>query len=122
MQFKDETVAYEFLHTPLLLRMMVDDFNTLSMKCGIEPMVTRVKEHIEGDSGVHEQNRAVDIRQEHPPGVLAYDFQQQNELLVFINEKYRRNDGKPSMICHRFGQGMLHFHLQIANFTNVYVP
>lgn len=122
MIFKDPIVEKEYSSCPLLLKLMVGDFELYSKtNFGVEPVMVRVLEAIPGDSGVHEDYRAVDIRQEHA-GEFMYTPDQQKEILDYINLKYARNDGKPSMICHSFNASPYHFHLQIAVFTKVYMP
>ena len=121
MKFKDDDIKNEFEGAPLLLQIMANDFDSYSRAYfQKEPVLTRVLEAIPGDSSVHEDYRAVDIRQEHE-GALFYTPDEEKELLNYINKKYYRNDDKPSIICHSFNGSPYHFHLQIAVFTKVYM-
>ena len=120
MQFKDMVVEKEYEGAPLLLRIMAEEFEKFSsFNFGKEPVVTRVLEAIPGDAGVHEDYRALDIRQEHD-GVFMYTPDEQDAILTYFNKRYKRNDGKLSIICHSFNGSPFHFHLQIAVFTKAY--
>lgn len=106
---------------PLLLKILVQDFCDLSNQYGIEPVVTRITDPVEGESGVHLDHRAADFRDEHE-GEFTYSEQQRLEILGYLNSKYFRNDGKLSVIWHAFNGGPHHFHVQIAALTKAYMP
>ncbi len=122
MKFKSDQVLHEFMHTSVFLQDMADKLDTFSkMETGQEIIITRVKEFICGDSGVHEANRAFDCRNEFDGGRL-YTDEQAKTLCDFMNTTYARNDGKPTMIHHSFGGGPFHLHCQIASLTAAYEP
>lgn len=120
MKFKSDIVQFEFKKTSVLLQDMakvMDEFCQKEVKQEI--IITRVKEHIAGDSGVHEDNRAFDVRDEFAGGKLFSD-EEVKKIVSFMNERYPRNDGKPTCINHSFGGGPYHFHVQIATLTKTY--
>lgn len=120
MKFKDLRVEAEYSSIPVLLKIIVEDFDNYSRNAfQIDPTITRVLEPICGSSGVHEDNRAVDIRQEFD-GNFTFSPTQESEILLYINNKYKRNDGKPTVMVHSFGGGPYHFHIQVAVFTKAY--
>lgn len=122
MKFKSPQVELEFKSLSVLLQHMAEKLDEFSLvEAGQEIIITRVKEHIPGDSGVHEANRAFDARNEYAGGFL-YTEEQSKKLCEYMNTKYPRNDGKPTMICHSFGGGPLHLHCQIAALTTAYEP
>lgn len=87
--------------------------------CGQELIITRVKENITDSSGVHEDNRAFDARNEFDGGRL-YNEEQTKKIVDYMNDKYKRYDGKPTCISHSFNGGPVHFHVQIAALTKTY--
>lgn len=122
MKFKSEVVAAEFSGLSLFLQYMAFDLDaTAKADFGQEIIITRIKEHICGDSGVHEVNRAFDVRNEFDGGRF-YTDEQAKKLCDYMNAKYARNDGKPTMIHHSFNGGPMHLHCQIALDTKTYEP
>lgn len=122
MKFKSELIEKEFHEVSLILQYMVNLLDEHSKeKTGQEIIVTRVKEKIKGSSGVHEENRAVDVRSEFEGGQL-YTEDQVKEMLTFMNSVWPRNDGKVTMIHHSFKGGPKHFHIQLATLTTTYEP
>ncbi len=122
MKFKSEVVAAEFIQTSVFLQHMafaLDDFS--KKEFGQEIIITRVKEPICGDSGVHEANRAFDVRNEFEGGRL-YDDAQIKKIVQFMNSRYPRNDHKPTCIHHSFQGGPNHIHVQLALMVSVYEP
>lgn len=120
MKFKSELVEHEFKNTSKLLQYMAQDMDEfVQREVGQEIIITRVLESIVGDSGVHEANRAFDVRDEFDGGRL-YSEEQVKKIVQFMNESYPRNDGKPTCINHSFGGGPHHFHVQIALLTKTY--
>lgn len=120
MKFKSNEVKEEFLKTSIFLRQMAEDMDSLSQELfRKELIITRVKEQIEGDSGVHDDNRAFDVRDEYE-GVRSFTEGETALLLDFMNTKYKRNDGKPTCINHSFNGGPHHFHVQISAYTKTY--
>lgn len=121
MKFKTEQVEKEWLMIPFPLRIIAEDFATKSKnEYNIECTVTRILEKVNGSSGVHEDYRGLDFRDQHG-GSFLFSEAQRNEMLEYINEKYKRFDGKPSMIWHSFNGGAFHFHLQIPRDVLAYV-
>lgn len=128
MNMSDEKFSYkfgniqiEFQNAPLLLRIIALDFIAASNAMGIEPIITRILEPIEGESGVHRWHRAIDFRDEFN-GLLTYNLKQASDILTYINTKYARNDKKDTLISHQFKDGPKHFHLQIAESNLAYMP
>lgn len=122
MKFKSEQVEKEFEAAPILLKIISYEFSSISLRMiGQEGIMTRVLEKVVGDSGVHEDYRAVDFRDEFDGGRL-YTDDEVKSLCSYMNENFKRNDGKPTMIHHSFNGGPLHFHIQIAISTKTYMP
>lgn len=122
MKFKTPQVEAEFHNTSIFLQDMAEKLDTFSkMEAQQEIIITRIKEHICGDSGVHEANRAFDARNEFEGGRL-YNDEQVKKLCEYMNGIYPRNDGKPTMIHHSFDGGPHHLHCQLALLTTAYEP
>lgn len=120
MTFKSEQVEKELYGTSVFLIQMAEDMDFFSREIsGLEICVTRVLEPIVGDSGVHEDGRAFDVRDEHN-GKRLYTDEQVLQICSYMNAMYKRNDGKLTCISHKFKGGPLHFHVQIAALTNTY--
>ena len=107
-------VFQEYEEAPVILKWLIEDFCTTSIAWGINPVCTRILEPIEGSSGVHEDYRAADFRQEYI-GKRLYSAKQERDMLNFLNKRYPRNDGFKTAICHSFMGGPRHFHLQIPD-------
>ena len=115
MQFKEEKLRDELAHAPTALQVMAIWFEQLSIiHTGIDPVVTRIREAVEGSSGVHEANRAIDFRDEHA-GVRLYTDEQVRFLVSEMNRRFPGNDSKPTMIHHSFKGAPYHFHCQISS-------
>lgn len=122
MNFKDPNLQSEFDSAPLLLKILADDFvDYCKTKFNKDPICTRIREHIDGSSGVHEAFRGIDFRDQYS-GTRFFMDTEISELLEFINNKYARNDGFLTMIHHSFQGGPFHVHLQIAELTTAYMP
>jgi len=122
MLFKTESLQLEFDNSPLLLRLLADDFcDYVTTHFAKKPICTRIWEAVAGSSGVHEVHRGIDFRDEHD-GVFFFTPDESAELLEYINNKYYRNDGHPTLLHHSFCGGPMHMHLQIAESNMVYVP
>jgi len=120
MTFKTPEVEAEFDSVSTFLHLMAKDFETASkLFAGQDIVITRVKEHICGDSGVHEAHRAFDVRDEFD-GKRLFTDDQVKSLVDHINTLYPRNDGKPTCIHHSFNCGPFHFHIQLALLTTAY--
>jgi hypothetical protein len=113
MRFKDASLQGEFVQLPTLLQAICADFERLSQTYGVDPLVTRVFEHVCGDSGVHEAHRAVDFRDEHD-GSFLYEHESREAICKILNSKYSRRDGKPTVLWHSFQGAPHHFHVQLA--------
>lgn len=121
IRFKAPSLKNEFDESPLLLQIIVKDLALFAYENFQIPItITRVLEKIEGATGVHQDHRAVDIRDEHA-GQHTFTEDQIKELLAYINNKYYRNDGKPTAIHHSFDGGPFHIHVQIAAQTKTYM-
>lgn len=122
MIFKDPSLEQELANSPLLLRILAEDFvNFCQKNFNKEPICTRIKEHIEGSSGVHEAYRGIDFRDQFS-GTRFFMENEISKLLAYINSKYARNDGFPTMVHHSFQGGPFHVHLQIAESNMAYKP
>lgn len=117
MKFKNAQAAADYKIMPFMLRKIVDDFEAQSLFYGVEPVVTRIREGVCGDSGVHQAGRALDSRDQvlMPDGVWAklYTLDQVTQICESINAKFKRDDGKPTCMHHSFNGGPMHFHFQI---------
>lgn len=121
MQFKEVNLENEFKQSPILLQIIANDFSDYCLDhFNIVVMCTRIKEIVHGSSGVHEAGRAIDFRDEHPTGNFRFSDEQESEVCRYINQKYERNDGLPTIIFHSFCEGPKHVHLQIAESNMVY--
>lgn len=103
---------------PKRLRAVCDDFETYSLYYGLEPVVTRVREPVVGDSGVHEAGRGVDFRdaQVSADGSInrVYTKEQADHIVQLLNDKHPRTDMKPTAMHHSFQSGPAHFHIQLS--------
>lgn len=111
MQYKEPHLEAQLSDCPNLLRQMAIDFMLACEELGKPAIVTRVSDPVEGESGVHRENRAVDFRDEHA-GVRLFTDAEVETLLARINEKYPRRDGRKTLLHHSFGDGPKHWHLQ----------
>lgn len=117
MKFKNKIAELDYSVIPEFLNRVCDDFETFSLYYGVEPVVTRVREGMCGDSGVHEAGRAVDFRNQSqlPDGTMGwlYTPAQMDDIVYQLNKKYPRDDGKPTALHHSFEGGPFHLHIQI---------
>lgn len=122
MKFKTPQEEEEFKYAPEALRVIAFYFDGLSRDaCGVEPVVTRIKRKVDGESGVHQDYRAIDFRDEvGVGGPRLYTPDQVEFLYKALNLKFPRGDGKLVCIHHAFvnhkkpdsGRAPYHFHLQ----------
>ena len=112
MIFKTEKIMKEYRDAPIVLQIIGEDFNQMSRSFGIEPVLVRVLEHIYGSSGVHEDYRGLDFRNEHK-GIFLYTNNQATVIVDYINGTYPRDDGRVTCFYHSFRGNPKHFHLQI---------
>lgn len=114
MKFKEDYMQAQLTETPPLLQEMALSFeSTCKSVSGIEPLVTRVSDAVQGDSGVHEAKRAFDVRDEFE-GKNLFTAEHVKSIVDQMNAEYPRTDGKQTCIHHSF-QGMpFHFHVQMA--------
>jgi hypothetical protein len=116
MKFKQPHMKDQYNASPKKLLEVCEAFNQLSLKEGIEPVVTRVTDPVAGESGVHTQHRAVDFRNEFTDGQSKkrlYPIETVDHIVNTLNAKFPRTDGKPVALHHSFKNGAFHFHLQI---------
>jgi len=102
----------QFEATDKTLQIVAWDFETISKKLGIEPLVTRVSDKIEGSSGVHEAGRGIDFRDEHPKKTFLYNHICRVAINSHMQKKFARKDGKPTAYWHSFEGGLHHWHIQ----------
>lgn len=113
MRFKKPEYSTEFNVLPKVLKIIALDLDRYTQeKFGIEMIVTRVFEHVPGETGIHQQGLAIDFRDEFE-GQLTFNLDQRKELLQYANERYKRSDGFRTLISHKFKNGPRHYHLQI---------
>lgn len=120
MQFKDNQALNEFARAPAALKLLMNSFSDFSLSEGIQPLVTRILAPVEGESGVHQDYRAADFRDEFGGGRL-YSQDQVARILSSMNSIFPRTDGKLVLIHHSFVNhedpgsvpSPAHFHLQI---------
>lgn len=117
MRFKNARCEVEWKGIPKKLREICEEFEHISLGVMVEPVVTRIKEPVAGESGVHHTGRAVDFRDEYQVDAdttrRLYTDLDAHMIVEALNEKYPRVDGKAVAIHHSFGAGPLHFHIQI---------
>lgn len=123
IEFKTDREKEEFEYAPEALRIVALYFASLSVDaCGVTPVVTRIKRPVEGESGVHQDYRAIDFRDEvGVGGTRLYSPDQVEFLFKAMNLRFPRGDGKLVCIHHAFvnhkkadsGRAPYHFHLQI---------
>lgn len=119
MRFKSDDIKEQMRRTPWKLREIAKVMDEEARaKFGKELTITRVLDPVDGESGVHKDNRAFDARIEVRDGegkVIARAFTEDEvkHLVEFINTKYPRKDTKLVALAHSFKGGPLHFHVQI---------
>ena len=119
MQFKELSLKIQYKNSSAMLKMIAMDFEKISMHWGIEPVITRITDPVENESGVHVQKRAIDIRNEYMKQRI-YNIEQVNALVNFINATYPRLDKYKTILHHRVDGSVWHFHIQIPyNSTDV---
>jgi hypothetical protein len=113
MIFKEAKYRDQLFAAHTVLIEIAKEFELISMTLGIEPVVTRVSDHFDGESGVHLYGRGLDFRNEHN-GTKLYTEEQVNLICDRINAKFKRYDGRPTILHHGFNGGPEHFHVQVA--------
>lgn len=121
MLFKHDHIEKELEGACPALQAIARTFEELSMKLGIEPVITRILDPVTGESGVHQDYRAIDFRNEMGVGGPRLYTDEQAELLVKqMNLRFPRKDGLKTCIHHAFinhqgrgGRAPYHFHTQI---------
>ncbi len=116
-KFKNEKAESDYKIMPKRLKDVAEFFEACCGFYYITPVVTRVREGVCGDSGVHEAGRGIDYRDETilPDGqhTFLFTFEQVQHICQIIQERFPRDDGKPVVLHHSFNGGPSHFHLQI---------
>jgi len=103
----------QFLKLPFLLKDIAYEFCRLSATVGVDPVVTRVADPVDGESGVHPAYRAIDFRDERG-SVRLYKPQDVMMINTELNKLYQRTDGYKVCLHHGFAGGPEHFHLQVS--------
>lgn len=121
MKFKEPKLSDELDQCPVFLKHMAQDFAAKAMeRFNKEITITRVLEPVIGtESGVHQDWRAFDVRDEHDDK-FEFESHEAQFLINYMNEIYPRNDGKLTCIHHSANGGPLHFHVQLAMLTKTY--
>jgi len=122
MKFKEAKFEEQLKKTPIFLQNLVRELDLFTrMYFGIEITVTRVSDPLPGESGVHPEGRAVDLRDEHDHK-FTFNQEQRDCIVNLINARYPRNDGKKTCIHHRASEtSVMHFHIQLAADMKTYV-
>lgn len=116
MKFKEPHMAVQYEKRHPRLKEVCRYFCELSMDFGVDPVVTRVTDTVEGESGVHPAGRAVDFRNEirtEKGSVFLYPTAVAQEFVAKINGKFPRSDGKVVCLHHSFNGAPYHFHIQV---------
>lgn len=118
MKFKGPHMEDQLQMSCQALQDLSRAFEELSLALGVVPIVTRVWDAVQGDSGVHEAKRAIDFRNETRDytgkSIFLYSPEQVADIVKRLNDSYPRRDGHVVAIHHSF-QGMpYHFHLQCS--------
>lgn len=119
ISFKSNHMRAQFNRMPLFLRMIAFDFADLAEEYDKDIVITRVSDPVSGESGVHLDDRAFDVRDEHG-GEHTFTEEERLAIVNHLNAKYKRNDRFKTCIHHAFGGGPEHFHVQISRDMNVY--
>lgn len=119
MKFKTPQEEKEFEKVSVILQLILGDLDFLAHSLSKEITVTRILASVAGESGVHLDKRAIDVRDEHE-GSRTFSPSEISFLLQAINLKWKRNDGFETMIHHQFQGGPWHLHIQIPSSTKVY--
>lgn len=123
MKFKTPEVEKEYDLVSVFLQEMAEKLDAFSrINFNQEIIITRVREKIEGSSGVHEDGRAFDVRNEYDEGKYLYTDEEMKKMVSYMNQIYPRNDGKTTCIHHSFQGGPWHLHVQLASLTKTYEP
>lgn len=121
MNFKTKAAEAQYGKLPKIMRKICEDFDAKSREMGIHPVITRVADPVDGESGVHRQYRAVDFRDQFSTASFVYTVEQRNILIDYINTKYARKDKYHTCVYHSFNGAPLHFHLQIPANPEIFV-
>ena len=119
LKFKQPHLREQFEQSSHVLKFITYDFDFLSSKFRKDPMITRVWDVVEGESGVHPDKRALDIRDEFN-NEYYYSEEEVKALINYINARWQRNDGFKTCLYHSFNEGPKHFHLQIPVSTKTF--
>lgn len=110
--FKEPKLNQELKDAPRMLRLIIFDFEKIAKEFNIDITITRILGRIAGDSGVHADHRAVDIRDEYIEK-HTYNMDQRLAIFHYINAKYPRDDSYLTCKWHSFKKAPYHFHIQI---------
>lgn len=113
VEFKLPKHRIQYANTPLFLRLILEDAdNFAKSNFGKELVVTRVSDRVEGESGVHGDFRAVDVRDQFK-GEFTFTENERKAIVHYINAKYPRKDKYAVCLWHSFDGGAYHFHFQV---------
>ena len=113
MKWKDPKLIREYKDAPPRLQECAAAFEGLCLTVfGVNPMVTRILEKVEGSSGVHEAGRGIDFRDEHD-GKFIFEADWIGSICHVINVRFPRDDDYKVLMHHSFNDGPYHFHMQI---------
>ena len=126
MLFKSEAIRQQFYRAPSLLRAIAMDLETLSKMFGIDPVMTRVTDPVDDESGVHLDYRGEDFRIEYTDDKgnkqSLYTENQYKAIENFMNYLYPRKDGFKTCIVHDSKEGLKHFHCQAPDRVKTGMP
>lgn len=121
MKFKTPREEEQFQSLSLILKLIANDLEVIIDALQKEMTVTRVSDPVSGESGVHLDKRAFDVRDEFG-GIRTFSDSEVEIILKSINDKWKRNDGFQTVIHHKFQGGPFHLHVQIPVSVKVYEP
>lgn len=120
MIFKEDKLRDQLAQCSVWLENLaeeMDEFCKINFKKEI--VITRVTDPVVGESGVHIDYRAFDVRNQTESGYY-FDQSEIEKILAFFNHKYARTDNFRTVIHHSFNGGMFHLHCQISKDMDVY--
>jgi hypothetical protein len=117
IQFKNDQAQSDYGIMPAKLKEICNFFETCVSFYYITPVVTRVREGVCGDSGVHEAGRGIDYRDQEVmsdgSSRSLFTADQVQAICQQVADAYPRDDGKSVILHHSFNGGPMHFHIQI---------
>lgn len=121
MKFKKAEYWNELKQCGVWLETLANDVDDFCLRnFGKELVITRVLERVEGESGVHQEHRAFDARSQTADGEY-FTAKEIEDILTYVNDKYKRCDGYRTVIHHSFNGGPKHLHFQLSALMQNYI-